>query len=394
MSGSKKLNSNQYIPNFIATAPWYQTKDLNIEQQLEQEKSFRSRDDSKKIDIDLRHQRKDRNEKSKNFSIAQKGQGIQDLYREVREETDLQQKVNGKKRTLEDYYEASVKSKNKALKFKTLKMFKCSNCGSTKHNKADCLEKQKKVRIQYRSDKEIAKQIDENLKQKIVVRDEESLVNDYDAKRDNYYGYDDKEWEKQIKLKVQKNKDKEARNAENTGNAEEKNDEIDEDELMEMQELGILGSDKQDKLKTNNKNKIQGEKTIRLLEDRAKYLESVTAQEQNDDDDDDEEFVKKLTYNPKTRSFLDPKLGEFNEKNLFVRNLDGEAKEFEKLKQFSWNYKKNESNNDEDEEDEEAKRENNMMNRLASSPTAMMLELKKKKEKTMAKRKQFLSKYM
>lgn len=385
---------NKYIPQFISNAPWYQSESLDPET-LAQQKSRSGEQQANEADEDyLKHQRLNPNEGKRNFSIAQRGQGIQDSYKEV---VDIKL-ISDQRQKHKPLSSVRNSNKRKLLAFKNRNQIKCSNCGSFTHKRAECLEKPRKVTVQYRDEAE-QEILEQNNTKKIKVRDEQALKN-YDAKRDNYYGFTEEEWVKsveQTRAAKKRKEEEEAKRKETVkgcgrlGDGEEESDEED-DEEQELAELGLIGDTKTINTIKQDSVKAPGEKTIRLLEDRASYLESVTAKEQHEEDND-EEFVRKLTYNPKTRSIIDPNMGEFNEKNLFVRHLDGEAAEYELMKQFAWNAKRKIS--------ETNKEPDNVLSMLEhhpeASPTAMMLEVKKKKEeqkqKKLEKKKALLAKY-
>ncbi|GMM32911.1 mRNA splicing protein [Saccharomycopsis crataegensis] len=383
---AKDNTKNKYIPEFIASAPWYQTENLSIDKVpvSSRDKSNNRDEQDKDDDKDyLAHQRKNRNEKPKNFSIASRGEGINDSHTRISDKNVLMAKRSN------DHENSEVKKKKKKLlMFKNNKKIKCSNCGSMSHKKSDCLERQRKVSFKYREDSSTNTAPQDT----IEVRDEE-VLNNYDAKRDNYYGYDVKDWDNNI----QRYRDAEKEKALKQGEAKEMNSE-EEEEALELAELGLLGDEKPQNTMKQKGQKAPGEKIIRLLEDRAGYLESVTAQEQVEDEGEDTNVVKgrikKLTYNPKTRSIIDPSAGEYNERNLFVRHFDGEAVEYEKMKQFAWNARQTAKPSN---EDEQQMLKHLLENHPEATPTATALLVKKKKEEIMAKnsenKKALLDKY-
>lgn len=135
---------------------------------------------------------------------------------------------------------------------------------------------------------------------------------DYDEKRDRWYGYDSKDYLDNISLINQKSKEQ----ANESETAEYK---LDSDEELELRELGLwelYSSDKSIFLKDISK-------TVRLREDKAVYLRNIFNNE-------------KITYDPKSRTDRSDSVGYFNDKNLFVRHLTGDAKKYQQSKVFAW----------------------------------------------------------
>jgi len=174
---------------------------------------------------------------------------------------------------------------------------RCKNCGGD-HDKKDCLERP-----------------GFNVKPtgEILKRDESG---DYDAKRDRWYGYDVNDYTRYLK----EWKEKQAAKAAEKG--EEEMRMYDTDEEIELAELGLLDEPEFKR----SVDKVEGEKTVRLREDKAVYLKDVRNEN--------------ISYDPKSRMIRDDNVGYFNSDNLFVKHLTGEAKEFEESKKFAWDEKK------------------------------------------------------
>ncbi|CCH46224.1 Pre-mRNA-splicing factor [Wickerhamomyces ciferrii] len=185
-------------------------------------------------------------------------------------------------------------------KFKKLRGKKgCLNCGGIDHDQKNCLEKPGKSKINNKVEKPILNKRNEEL--------------DYDGQRDRWYGYDSKDYKKYLTNWEIKQKEKE-NEADNTK-------QYDTDEEIELKELGLDHD-----LEFINTEKQPGEKTIRIREDKAIYLQNYT----NDN----------ITYDPKSRMIRDQSTGFFNEQNLFVKHMTGDALKYEKTKTFAWDEEK------------------------------------------------------
>lgn len=201
------------------------------------------------------------------------GQGIHDTFNKIERPHIVKQK----------------KSKLKRRGFKK----SCTNCGALDHMKEDCLEipggkdiETKNIRID---------------------------TKDYDTKRDRWYGYDVNEykdhlanWEQKAKLKGVKDEQEQVQR------------EYDTDEEIELKELGLW-----EEYTSEHTKKVEGEKIVRLREDKAVYLKDY----KNDE----------VKYDPKSRMIRDDTTGYYNEDNLFVRHKTGEALKFEQFeKRAAW----------------------------------------------------------
>jgi pre-mRNA-processing factor SLU7 len=196
-------------------------------------------------------------------------------------------------------------------KSSTWKKGQCLNCGGD-HNVKDCLERPKAKK----------KNADEEHEVGAAAKGKRAEGVDYDEKRDRWFGYDVKDYSKYVA-------DWEEKKTEEGDKAEkgEQEREFDTDEEIELKELGLW-----EEYKKDSKKKQEGEKTVRLREDKAIYLKDFQ--------------TGKITYDPKSRMIRDETTGFYNEDNLFVRHKTGEALKFEQVeKRSAW---ENNSTSDKD----------------------------------------------
>ncbi|KAH3675463.1 hypothetical protein WICMUC_002752 [Wickerhamomyces mucosus] len=133
---------------------------------------------------------------------------------------------------------------------------------------------------------------------------------DYDGKRDRWYGYDSKTYNATLQK------------WEETHRTELEVKRLDESEIIELKELGLW-----ELYQANPHTFFQkSSKTVRLLEDKAIYLKDISKHDS-------------ITYDPKSRTDRDDSVGYFNDRNLFVRHLTGDAKRYEESKRFAWDDK-------------------------------------------------------
>lgn len=307
---------DQFIPKYIKSAPWYKEQEGQLDNLLDP----------------LAHQRINPNEKPKDFSVAYKGRGAQDNFKKV--ESGKIVSSQGKKR----------------------RGAGCDNCGSLQHKRSECLEKPKKIGAKYAK-------VDNEPAAEFEIRDEKSLIN-YEAKRDNYFGYDVNSWDNNVSRYRQAERVKQAKLVA----AKTKHEEcISDDEALELLELGLDGSGLLYTIKKDGY-KAPGEKTVRLLEDRANYLNGVNLQESLDDDD-----VHGDARNGTSAANA----------NDFVSELNGEAAEFEKLRLVSWKAS--------------IGGEGKPGLDMHTTPTAVLLQIKEKKkasqEQSLANKKKLLDRY-
>ncbi|KAH3901869.1 mRNA splicing protein SLU7 SCDLUD_001653 [Saccharomycodes ludwigii] len=154
-----------------------------------------------------------------------------------------------------------------------------------------------------------SKQIDEK-SLNILVRND----NNYDSKRDRWFGYKGKDYAKVLERYTQNL---------NTENNSDVGTDLDTDEECELMLLGLTPQDISIYLQNKDKNQDDNKTytSVRLREDKAVYLTIG---------EDGEEGVTK--YDPKSRLYKDETKGVINTKNNFYyRNVDGEGLEFTKL---------------------------------------------------------------
>ncbi|ODV62441.1 mRNA splicing protein SLU7 ASCRUDRAFT_79959 [Ascoidea rubescens DSM 1968] len=438
---------NQYIPKFISVAPWYKESNNENDNDTIDEDNYSKNlggddDDGNKEKKDyLAHQRNDPTLKPKNFAISKHGFGINDLFEEIVDENIVEFDKNRNKNKNKRNSKTEKFNKNKRNKrFNSKNGVYCTNCGSVNHIKKDCLERPNKININFRekekeeedndADDLIFNTTNHNIpnnkkprkekKNIIRIRKEEAdnynsnKKDNYDSRRDRWYGYDISNWESELKTWEEndiKKKEKlkleeidrlirsiEKYDGEPNDDSFIENTELyfnsSSDEEIELQELGLLENDFKSKIDSE---KASGEKIIRILEDKASYLYGVNSKPQKYNENEDIE----LSYNPKTRSIRDVNTGYINNNNLFVRHLNGEAAEYEKLKTFAWDSNKRAMNQmlqmtqlSETEEPQNGSGSNSNSNSIEgeavskldptnhpeASPTAFIVEMKKKKE--------------
>ncbi|RCK64753.1 Pre-mRNA-splicing factor SLU7 [Candida viswanathii] len=197
---------------------------------------------------------------------------------------------------------------------------------------------------------------------------------DYDAKRDRWYGYSTEEWLDHLKnwKQVQEPKQDAAND-----------DSDDTDYELELIELGL---DRKDLNKNIKEDPM--EKMLRDRQDIPAYIYNITANPNN---------KIKIDYDPKSRLAKDMSKGFLNDKNQFVKKLTGTANELTDLQKVA-----SDLDNEHEQEriqarlkqqffgdDGEFKNqvpETDLNLSLEASPTLMMLKAKQlQKEKETAK---------
>lgn len=200
---------------------------------------------------------------------------------------------------------------------------------------------------------------------------------DWDSKRDRWYGYNSEEWDRLVK-----NWDKVKRRKTATPEHQESDDESEYE--LELMELGLS---KQDIVKNLKEDPL--EKTIRDRQDVPAYIMSINSS-------------NKISYDPKSRIAVDPQRGYLNDRNQFVRYLSGEASDLEQVQKFAW-----EQNREYEVEKQKEKLRHNVLDSndipanldisLEASPTLMMLQNKRAQESkhqlNSQRKKQLLTKY-
>lgn len=271
----KEGNSvNDYIPGFIANAPWYTSStpletDSNIRKRKTDEEAINEISDTNR----LKHQRIHPEKEIVPNNAPKKGLGINDSFKKI--VSDHQPNLDKKQRE---------KLKRKVREWK--KKGKCENCGGN-HKKIECLE-----------------QINNST---IYVRDDN--LQNYDETRDNWHGYDN---EKDYSKVVDELKKKEIAAVENYKKSHQSTLPTEEGK----EDITIQA------ILDNSKFKAQGDYVGRSLDEKPRYLEVIKTGEE-------------LRYNPKSRVYKDLKEGYLNERGQFIPHLTGEAAEFEKLKKFT-----------------------------------------------------------
>lgn len=336
-----------FLPDFVSETPWYHSKGLLVEKvAVSSRERLRQKHEQEESPEYLEKLKQQRDATAKKFADALGGQGAIDHRKVVVLEQQKPKKLSWKV------------GKRKATKSTKAT---CTNCGGSSHTRADCLEKPRKIAAKYRKE-------DDQIASTIEIRDDDALES-YDAKRDNYFGYDPATWKEQ----AEKNKAiRERLEKEKEANKEVDSDE--EDEARELEELGLEADAKtiqQYKLDTV---KAPGEKVMRLIEDKAGYLSGVTAQEKAE-----EEEVK----NPTGKS-----ASEYKEELLFVKKT--EASDYERIQKFAWDT--NTKNRvgpapmDAPKEEQEKAFQKMLAVDPDASPTAAMLALKKKSKEDQQKK--------
>ncbi|CAK9438978.1 uncharacterized protein LODBEIA_P32020 [Lodderomyces beijingensis] len=144
----------------------------------------------------------------------------------------------------------------------------------------------------------------------------ESKFENYDSKRDRWYGYSTEEWLAQVKNWRSKHGD------DIDGDGGRNDDSDDTDYELELQELGIDKSEVGRNIK-----KDPMEKMLRDRQDVPTYIENINSSANG---------KIRIEYDPKSRLAKDLTKGFLNDRNMFVKKLDGEAQKLEKLQTLAW----------------------------------------------------------
>ncbi|QPG76093.1 hypothetical protein FOA43_003479 [Brettanomyces nanus] len=347
---------NDYIPYYISKKPWYYESEAlknnsNIRKRNAEEERIAMTTEER-----FKHQRKDMEADLAPNDEPRKGEGIKEEFEKV-----------------------EVKRSIRSVRQKSV----CGNCGSSNHATKDCLDRPRRVKYRYRTHSK--SEDTSNRHDGYLVRKE---TNNYDEKRDRWHGFDvDSEYDEQVKKMKQKEK-----NMRNKMTTDVDLEELDNDELEEMKELGLIDDIKKAKKDATLKavienNPLAAEKntraSVRSLDEKPRYLEVIDSGEE-------------LRFNPKSRVYKDLKEGYLNSRGQFIPYLNGEAADFEKMKQFTHGIQQQRK-----EKWENGEKDVTSMADLTyteeASPTAVMLATKKKKleldEVREAKRRQLLAKY-
>lgn len=192
---------------------------------------------------------------------------------------------------------------------------------------------------------------------------------DYESKRDRWYGYDMKAWDDVLN------------NWENIKNKKRKlepkgtvSDSDDTDYELELVELNLSRKDLRSNIKEDPL-----EKTIRDRQDVPSYIQNITSDPNN---------KIRIEYDPKSRLTKNLSKGFVNDQQQFVRQLTGEARKLNELQKFAWDideqdqkeHQVNKLNQTFTANDENEEANVNLDLNLEASPTLMMLKAKKHAE--------------
>ena len=137
---------------------------------------------------------------------------------------------------------------------------------------------------------------------------------DYDAKRDRWYGYSTEEWLNHLKNWKQTK-------AKSPQEESENNDSDDTDYELELIELGLQRKDLNKNIKEDPM-----EKMLRDRKDIPAYIYNITSNPSN---------KIKIDYDPKSRLAKDMSKGFLNDRKQFVKKLTGTANEFADLQKIA-----------------------------------------------------------
>lgn len=282
------LADSSNIPSFISNAPWYTSatpmeKDSNIRKR---------RVDEEQISVEgMKHQRTNPETTMVANNEPKRGTGIKDAFEKVqtqRFEAAQEHRVGD----VEAERKAKAKAKRKAREWR--RKGRCELCGGS-HSKIECLQTSSTTYVRHQSE-------------------------DYDAKRDAWYGYDNaKDYESVVEGLQRKERE-----------AIEEYKKAHEGESKTTGDGPTIGSTESpidtstliEAVLVRSKLRATEAYTGRSLDEKPRYLEVIKTGEE-------------LRYNPKSRIYKDLKEGYLNDKGQFVAHLTGEAAEFEKLKKFS-----------------------------------------------------------
>ncbi|KAK6459695.1 pre-mRNA splicing factor affecting 3 splice site choice [Scheffersomyces xylosifermentans] len=215
-------------------------------------------------------------------------------------------------------------------------------------------------------------QAGEGIKDEIVKT--ETLItknnDDYDSKRDRWFGYQNEEWDKVLQNweKIKENTRKRQKRDQNV-----EFDSDDTDYELELVELNLSRDD----IKSNMKEDPL-EKMIRDRQDVPSYIYNITSDPNN---------KIKIEYDPKSRLSKDLTKGFLNDDNQFVKKLTGEGQNLTNLHKFAWEIDQREQQEKQKEKlaksletGELVEPEVNLDLSVEASPTLMMLREKQHKE--------------
>ncbi|CAI4055308.1 hypothetical protein N7582_000296 [Saccharomyces uvarum] len=318
-------NENIHIPRYIRNQPWYYKDDSK-----EQEEEDTSKDSTdppekgKKGDYLLHHRQKAKGGALDidNNSEPKIGLGINDEFKVIKlRETPIRD--------------------TSSSKF-------CKNCGEAGHTGKDCMEKPRKAQ------KATPDSHPNDSKDTVLIR---GTNDDWDSRKDRWYGYSGKEYNDLIRKweqdKQNKLKDKDQSQADDAL--------WDTDEEIELIKLELykdaVGSLKKD----DSENSQLYRASTRLREDKAAYLNDINSTESN--------------YDPKSRLYKSETLGSVDEKSkMFRRHLTGEGLKLSELNQFARSHAKELGVRDEVEDKEK------IQHVLVANPTKYEYLMKKQEQ--------------
>ncbi|CAI4058107.1 mRNA splicing protein SLU7 SKDI_04G3170 [Saccharomyces kudriavzevii IFO 1802] len=327
---AKNKNENIHIPRYIRNQPWYYKDDSKGREKEESGNDGKSvAEEGEKSDYLLHHRQKVKGGALDidNNSEPKIGLGIKDEFKIIKLRKD----------SAGDY---------EPSKF-------CRNCGETGHRKKDCMEKPRKVQkvIPDSTSTDVGKNT-------VLIR---GTDDDWDSKKDRWYGYSGKEYNELVRKWEQ--------NKKNDVNLKDKSqtDETlwDTDEEIELMKLELYKDTVGSLKKDNPENSQLYRVSTRLREDRAAYLNDINSAESN--------------YDPKSRLYKSSALGTVDEKSkMFRRHLTGEGLKLSDLNQFARSHAKQMGIRDEVEDKEKVEHV------LVANPTKYEY-LKKKQEQESSK---------
>ncbi|KAI5968140.1 SLU7 [Candida margitis] len=204
----------------------------------------------------------------------------------------------------------------------------------------------------------------------------------YDTKRDRWFGYSTEEWLAKVKNWSEQN-DVKLINANNKGNDSDDDDGTDYE--LELNELGL---DRKDVMQNIKEDPM--EKMLRDRQDVPAYIHNINSRA---------DAKIRIEYDPKSRLAKDPTRGILNDKNQFVKKLEGDAENLKTLQTFAWDLnKKNEQKKmAQIGIDETNVNVTDVNDSLEANPTMMSMKERKEKEaakqKSVAKRRKILEMY-
>ncbi|KAI3402831.2 SLU7 [Candida oxycetoniae] len=188
----------------------------------------------------------------------------------------------------------------------------------------------------------------------------ETQDENYDAKRDRWYGFSTEEWLEQVKRQRQKEREGEGEE----GIRDRNDDSDDTDYELELQELEL---ERAQVIKNIKEDPM--EKMLRDRQDVPVYIQNITSRRDG---------KIRIDYDPKSRLAKDLTKGFFNDRKQFVKKLEGKAQELKNLQSFAWETKQGEEEN----------------LGFEANPTLVMMKAKQTAEQNaIAKRKKIIDMY-